>query len=222
MPTPEHSSDPKGCDCDFLPPRRTLMLVAGNLLLAALLAAALIRLTLGAPDPSAPVAAPAAVVASTAASSAGSPPPRLPAQQSRQALFDTLLTMLVAGGAGGTLCNLRGLFRWMSINKGRFPKAYALPFVVRPFTGSLTGLFVFFVGNLLVAALAETRPRAWETLDGRLPYIGFALLAGFAAQEFMEKLKEVARTTFGGTEDSDDDESEERGGSKKGEQPKAP
>jgi hypothetical protein len=39
-------------------------------------------------------------------------------------------------------------------------------------------------------------PLGWETLPGRLPCIALAIPAGFAAQEFMARLKMVARTLF--------------------------
>ena len=187
---------------DYLPQPLTVALVLVNLVLAVLLGAALTLLTLDAPLLPAPIGPTVGQASPSSAASATVTSSGLPAREPRQALFDTLLTMLVAGATGGTLCNLRGLFRWMSDNKGKFPKAFGLPFVIRPFTGALTGLFVFFVGNLLVAALAEARPRSWESLEGRLPYIGFALLAGFAAQEFMQRLKEVAKTVFGSKDES--------------------
>jgi hypothetical protein len=53
------------------------------------------------------------------------------------------------------------------------------------------------VSSLSEASLAEPSSFAWRYLDGRIPYIGLALLSGFAAQEFMERLKEVAKTLFG-------------------------
>jgi hypothetical protein len=60
----------------------------------------------------------------------------------------------------------------------------------------MTGLFAFFVGHLFVTSLSEGPANSWLYLEGRLPYIGLAIVAGFAAQEFMERLKEVARTLF--------------------------
>lgn len=112
-------------------------------------------------------------------------------------LITALLTMLAAGAAGGTLCNLRGLFKHIDRHGGRFPLRLELPFYIRPLTGSLTGLFTFFVGSLVVSSLSvDAASLAWASLPGRIPYIAVALLAGFAAQEFMQRLKEVAKTLF--------------------------
>jgi len=60
----------------------------------------------------------------------------------------------------------------------------------------MTGLFAFFVGHLFVTSFSEGPASSWRYLEGRLPYVGLAIVAGFAAQEFMERLKEVARTLF--------------------------
>jgi hypothetical protein len=109
-------------------------------------------------------------------------------------LLATLVTMLLAGGAGGVLCNLRGLFRWNS-DVGFFPQRFEIPFYIRPITGALTGVFTFFVGHMLVSSLSSDGLN-WVSLEGRVPYIGLAFLAGFTAQEFMQKLKDVAQTTF--------------------------
>ena len=110
-------------------------------------------------------------------------------------LLSMLTTMALAGAAGGTLCNLRGIFKWVS-QEGGLPIRFETPFYIRPFTGALTGLFTFFVGQLLVASLSERTTIHWRYLEGRLPYVGFAIIAGFASQEFMQRLKEVAKTLF--------------------------
>lgn len=111
-------------------------------------------------------------------------------------LIHTLLSVFVAGACGATLCNLRGIFKQMDQNQGEFPHRFKVPFYIRPLTGALTGLVTFFVGHLLVNSLSDASSGGWKTLEGRLPYLGVALLAGFAAQEFMQRLKEVAKTLF--------------------------
>jgi hypothetical protein len=112
-------------------------------------------------------------------------------------LVATLLSVLTAGTLGATLCNLRGVFSQCRDRKGQFPPHLIIPYYVRPLTGMVTGLLSFFIGNLLVTSLSiDAATQGWTTLEGRLPYIGFAILAGFAAQEFMERMKEVARTLF--------------------------
>ena len=108
-----------------------------------------------------------------------------------------LCTVMVAGFLGGTLCNLSGLFTQILDNDGGFPIELEIPFYIRPWTGLITGLLAFFVGHLLATSLAvNPETDSWETLQGRWPFIAIAILAGFAAQEFIERLKETARTVF--------------------------
>lgn len=122
-------------------------------------------------------------------------------QQSLPALLTTLITVLVAGTLGGTLCNLRGLFTHPQMEDGQFPARLKIPFYIRPVTGSLTGLFTFCMGSLLVTSLSlDSATQGWVTLEGRLPYIAIAILSGFASQEFMERLRLVASTLFAETE----------------------
>jgi hypothetical protein len=118
-----------------------------------------------------------------------------PPLQPLDVLLPTLLTMLCAGGAGGTLCNLRGIFKYYR-DEDEFPLELVVPFIIRPFMGSIAGVLIFFLGNFFNSALSDVSPQSWATLPGRLPYIGLALLAGFGSQEFMQRLKEIAKTTF--------------------------
>src|SRR4030095_2356112 len=117
---------------------------------------------------------------------------------SKLVLF-TLFTLLTAGGLGGVVCNLRGIFKYHR-DKNKLPDQFRIPFFVRPWLGAAVGLITFFVLSFLNSALSSAPTLAWTTLAGRIPFIGLALLAGFASQEFMERLKEVAKAAFGETE----------------------
>jgi hypothetical protein len=109
-----------------------------------------------------------------------------------------LFTMLAAGCAGGTLCNLRGIFKYYRDEAG-LPRRFVVPFIIRPFMGAAAGLLVFFVAAFFSDALsgrADAASLGWTTLSGRMPFVVLAILAGFGSQEFMERMKEVAKTTF--------------------------
>lgn len=110
-----------------------------------------------------------------------------------------LFTMLTAGLAGGTLCNLRGIFKYYRDESG-LPHRFVVPFVIRPFMGGAAGLLAFFVATFFSGALSGPATDAsafgWTTLAGRLPFVALAIVAGFGSQEFMERMKEVAKTTF--------------------------
>jgi len=115
------------------------------------------------------------------------------------ALLFTLLTMLAAGCTGGTLCNLRGIFKYYR-DEGRLSQKFVVPFIIRPVMGAAAGLLVFFVAAFFSGALSgpatDAATLGWATLGGRLPFVALAILAGFGSQEFMERMKEVAKTTF--------------------------
>lgn len=106
-----------------------------------------------------------------------------------------LITMAFAGGLGGVLCNLRGIFKFYR-DEGYFPARFVIPFYLRPVMGAAAGVLMFFIGHLLSSALSDSTSMSWATLPGRLPYVAFALLAGFAVQEFNEWMKETAKTLF--------------------------
>jgi len=163
---------------ESMSPKRLIYLVIYNVLLTVLFSAALIILIARSPYDSVP-------------SDQTTSPPNVPAL-----LVFTLITVSVAGFAGGALCNLRGLFKYYR-EESSFPGRLEMPFYIRPFTGALTGLFTFFLGHLLISSLSiDASRQAWVSLPGRLPYIAVSLLAGFASQEFMERLKAVAQTLF--------------------------
>ena len=107
-----------------------------------------------------------------------------------------LWAISLAGGLGGVLCNLRGVFEFER-DKTYFPAYLELPFYLRPVSGILCGLFTFFVSTFFAGALTQGDGDGWQTLSGMFPYIGIAFIAGFASQEFMERLKETAKTLFG-------------------------
>lgn len=109
-----------------------------------------------------------------------------------------LWAITLAGGLGAALSNLRGLYEYHR-DLNYFPAYLEMPFYLRPLSGMLCGLFTFFVSNFFAGALAQQSAGAWQTVQGSFPFIGIAFLAGFAAQEFMERLKETAKALFGVT-----------------------
>jgi len=117
-----------------------------------------------------------------------------------------LWAISLAGGLGAALSNLRGIFE-ISRDQTFFPAYLEMPFYVRPISGVICGLFTFFLGTFFAGALAaQGTGSGWQTVQGMFPYIGIAFVAGFASQEFMERLKETAKTLFGASQQADDSE----------------
>lgn len=110
--------------------------------------------------------------------------------------FDILVLMLIAGALGGVLCNLRGIFVYYR-DEGGLPDDYVVPYIVRPFTAGVCGLFIYFVLSMIITSITLTPVVEGIGFQGTVSYIALAIVAGFGAQEFMERLKEVAITLFG-------------------------
>lgn len=110
--------------------------------------------------------------------------------------FDILVLMLIAGALGGVLSNLRGIFVYYR-DEGGLPPDYVVPYIVRPFTGGICGLFIYFVLSLMVTSITLVPVAEGVGFQGTVSYISFAIVAGFGSQEFMERLKEIAITIFG-------------------------
>lgn len=110
--------------------------------------------------------------------------------------LDILVLMLIAGALGGVLCNLRGIFVYYR-DEGGLPEDYAIPYLVRPFTAGVCGLFIYFVLSLIITSITLVPVAEGIGFQGTVSYISLAIVAGFGAQEFMERLKEVAKTLFG-------------------------
>lgn len=127
--------------------------------------------------------------------SAEETPAETPASDPRMIAY-VLWAISLAGGLGGVLSNLRGVFGFTR-DQSYFPAYLELPFYLRPVSGVLCGLFTFFVSSFFSGSLAPGDTAGWQTLQGMFPYIGIAFIAGFASQEFMERLKETAQTLFG-------------------------
>ena len=111
--------------------------------------------------------------------------------------FDCIiLLMLIAGGLGGILCNLRGFFMHYRDNEF-FPKHLEIPYYVRPFMGAGAGLFVYFVSNFLITSITTEYLATNIPFQGMVSFIALAILAGFGSLEFFQRLKETALTLFG-------------------------
>lgn len=113
--------------------------------------------------------------------------------------YHVMLFTLLAGALGGVLCNLRGIFKY-SIEDPILLEKMLVSYYSRPFMAAICGVFTFFVAHLLVATLSTQPPVAEGIVFSNfIAAIGLAMVAGFGSYEFMNRLKETARTLFGGT-----------------------
>ena len=131
----------------------------------------------------------------------------------QQIFLMTILTMCISGIIGGCLYNYRGIIKHTAL--GDYSDSYNVTYFLRPLLGGISGLTVFFIllgGALSLNLGSNTNTSGWMTFSGRMPYIAIAILSGYASQEFMQKLKEVAKTLFE-VKDSDKDKKEKKTGS---------
>ncbi len=108
----------------------------------------------------------------------------------------TIGVMFFAGIMGGCLYNCRGLSKHSAA--GDYHSNYDLSYYLRPLAGGISGLIVFFLllGGAMTLNVEGAKGIAWASLLGRMPYIAFALLAGYGSHEFMLKLKDLADSLF--------------------------
>lgn len=130
----------------------------------------------------------------------GAPPQRDDTDIINIRFYDVIKLMLVGGLLGSVLINLRGYFEAARDEENnRLPHYLCVPYMIRPFTGALCGLFAYFVLNIIVTAVTVEELSAVEIkFKGLITYLGIAMIAGVASQEFLERLKASATTLFGG------------------------
>lgn len=109
----------------------------------------------------------------------------------RYALINTLMTMLVAGVAGGALSNLREFLR-LGRSQDGVPVRLEVPLYLRPLSGGVMGLLVFFLLQFFVAVLSVGgTTQGWALLHGRLAYVAIALVVGFGVRD-LERVRDIA------------------------------
>ncbi len=113
--------------------------------------------------------------------------------------FHLILFTLLSGALGGILCNLRGIFKYNMSDQETLTNLIG-SYYMRPFMSAITGMFTYFVANLIVTSVSVQPPIAnGVPFAAFIGSLGFAMIAGFGSYEFMDRLKETARTLFGGT-----------------------
>lgn len=121
----------------------------------------------------------------------------IPDADVRVAFVRTVALMFVAGILGGCLYNFRGLVK--HTQEEDFKSSYQLSYYLRPISGGLSGIIVFFLllgGAMTLDVGRSSGGVTWGTLLGRMPYIAFALLAGYSSHEFTLKMKDLAESLF--------------------------
>lgn len=120
--------------------------------------------------------------------------------------FHAILFTLLSGALGGVLCNLRGIFKYNMTDQALLERLIG-SYYMRPFMAAICGMFTYFVANLLVTAISVQPPIvSGVPFSAFIASIGLAMIAGFGSYEFMERLKETARTLFGGAAPKTDTE----------------
>jgi hypothetical protein len=99
--------------------------------------------------------------------------------------------MMIAGAAGGALSNLREFLR-IGRRQETLPLRLEVPLYLRPLSGAVLGVLVFFVLQFFVAVLSVgATTHGWALLHGRLAYVAVSLVVGFAVRD-LERVRLVA------------------------------
>ena len=115
----------------------------------------------------------------------------------RETFVKTIVLMLAAGTLGGCLYNFRGLTKHSADSD--YTVDHNLSYYLRPMSGGISGIVVFFLllgGAITFNIGTDGTSSSWATLSERMPFIAFALLAGYGSHEFMSKLKDIAKSFF--------------------------
>ncbi len=109
----------------------------------------------------------------------------------RYALANTLFTMMIAGAAAGALSNLLEFLR-LGRRRVGLPERLEVPLYLRPLSGAVMGVAVFFALQFFVAVLSVgATTQGWALLHGRLAYVAVSFAAGFAVRD-LEKARDIA------------------------------
>ena len=116
----------------------------------------------------------------------------------------TMGMTLCCGALGGCLYDMRGLIKHSAA--GDFDPLYQASYLLRPFAGAMSGFIVFLVlvGGLFSLEIQpptnQTVEQDWIILRRQLPFMAFAMLAGYASHVFMMKLKDISEVVFSSPE----------------------
>lgn len=103
-----------------------------------------------------------------------------------------LLYCILAGGLGGIIYCLRGIYLSACVRKN-WDKDWYPWYFIRPIVSLLTGgvSYVFLKAGLLVL---ESQSKANSS---HLAFYAIALIAGLNVDKFIRKLEDIAKTTWG-------------------------
>lgn len=124
--------------------------------------------------------------------------------------IEVIIAMGIAGFLGAILCNFRGFFEFFRVKK-KFPKELIIPYMLRPYTGLICGIFSYFLATIITGSLTEYPRTSDVPFSSMMSFLGFAILAGFASQEFTERLKTAAGAMFGLVRDEGNNDQESNG-----------
>ncbi len=98
----------------------------------------------------------------------------------------------IAGGIGGALYCLRGLYLNVSV-KDQWDRKWALWYLARPVASVVMGVmaYVFIRAGLLVLEATD------QESSSQYGYLAVAFLAGLNVDNFIKKFESIADSTFG-------------------------
>lgn len=107
-----------------------------------------------------------------------------------------LMAMGLAGFIGALLANFMAIFQDYS-KYGKIPQNRVVPYNMRPYSGLICGVLMYFLVTLVVSATSPLTEVGVVTFKSMITLLGFAILAGFSSQEFSERLKLASAALWG-------------------------
>jgi len=110
----------------------------------------------------------------------------------------TCSIMLFAGILGGSLAALKKQITLVTTDS--YNPNMALSLYLTPIMSGTIGIVAFIsliiIAHLLHLNLSSKTPASWMFFTGRMPYITFALFAGFATDGLVGKLRAISQAMF--------------------------
>jgi len=106
--------------------------------------------------------------------------------------YELAINCILIATSGGVLYCLRAIYISRCVNKS-WDSDWELWYYLRPITSSISGLIAFvFLNAGLIILEADQQAEA-----GNFGYLAFAFIAGFNVDKFVQKIEDVAKSSFG-------------------------
>ncbi len=105
-----------------------------------------------------------------------------------------VVLMLFAGAVGACISNIRKMVKYSK----DFDVDCCIWYYLNPLQGAVCGMIVvvLLLGGVLTLSQPQTNADVWNGTGPVMPFVAFAILAGYACNKFTRKLSDLADSAF--------------------------